>query len=68
MLKYITIPCTNISVICPETDNLFFAFFEDFETRLPDSSLDISTNSAKNVISIHQNPSLGLDNQKQVKF
>ena len=33
-----------------------------------DSRLDISTNSERNGISKYQNLSLGVDNQKQIKF
>ena len=48
----ITIPCSNISVICLEIDSLFFALFEDFLIGLSDSSLDFSTNSEQKCIKI----------------
>ena len=44
--------------------------FEDFEIRVPASRLGIATNGAmkESGISIYQNLSLSVENQKQIKF
>ena len=69
MLKYIAIPGRHISVIWPEIDILFFfPFLKIFKSEFLIQDLISRPIVNQNKISVYQNLSLGVDNQKQIKF
>ena len=67
MLKKVTTLCRNVSAICPEIDTVYLAFLKIFKSEFLIQALISQLIVNKNVISIYQYLSLGVDKQKQTK-
>ena len=60
--------CRNISVICPETHNLFLPFLKIFKSEFLIETLISQLTVSENVLSLRQNRSLGIVKQKYRKL